>query len=254
MSRFVKIAGLCLASMLLVGMALAGTANATPLWLLCLEGSNLHTKYSSNQCNKVEEGGKWQSQGLAAGQEDTVRLLILTLKLRDTKVPILGESEVQCYNSAAAEGEGVIEGPNKGKITVARIKEPKVNCKGIKVCKEKEVEEVEGENLPWNTEITEEGGKFVSKIKASTSGKEPGWKVKCNTSVGSQTDECLSEAGKEESVTLENKESSGVLLILGTFNKTGVTKCSIGGAGAGKVEGQFALLLKSGNGLSITGI
>jgi len=54
--KFVKIAGLCLASMLMMSMALAGTAAAAPLWLLCLEGKegSLPTKYTTNQCTRSQ--------------------------------------------------------------------------------------------------------------------------------------------------------------------------------------------------------
>jgi hypothetical protein len=239
-----KVAGLCIVSMLVMGMALAGNAVAAPLWLVCLEGTGL-TKYSSNQCltasGAATSSEGWQSVGLASGKTDAIRLFILTLTLKDTKTP-LGESEVQCHTPNGIEGEGELEGPNKGKITAAKVEEPEEKCKGVKVCKETEVEAVEGVNLPWKLELFETESKLSSKILAGISGKEPGWKVKCNTIGGPQTDECLSESeAKSESVAFENRVSSEVLLILGTFKKTGEGKCSIGGAKAAKIEGQFFL-------------
>lgn len=51
---------LCLATMLVAGMALAGNAAAVLLWLVCLEGTGL-TKYENSKCLKTSGTGKWQS-------------------------------------------------------------------------------------------------------------------------------------------------------------------------------------------------
>ncbi len=243
-ARYLRAAALCLTAMLVVGMALTGSAAAGPLWVVCLEGTGL-TKYSSNQCTKAEAGGKWQAVGLAAGKTDTVTLTALTLTIKDTKT----EASIEC--TKGSEVKGFIEGSAKGEITEAKYKEPEKNCRGLKVCKETEVKEVAGLNTPWKIELTETEKKVLTKIMAGSSGKEPGWKVVCKTSLGSQTDECESESGKEEQVRLENLVSGSSLLVLGTFEKAHKAECSLGGKETGVVEGQFALLLASGNGLSI---
>jgi hypothetical protein len=235
---------------LAASMALAGGAAAAPSWLVCLEGTGL-TKYSNNQCTKAESGGKWQSMELPSGKADTVRLVTPTLTIKDTNT-LLGESEVQCYGAGAEVG-GIIESPNKGQITEVKYKEPGKNCKGLKVCKETEVTEAKGVNLPWKLELFETETKVLTKILAGTGGKEPGWKVVCKTLGGSQTDECISESGKEEQVAFENRVSSSVLLALGTFQKLHKADCTQGGKGTGAVEGKVALLLGSGNALSIKG-
>ncbi len=127
--------GLCLAVVLLAGMALVGNAAAAPLWLVCLKGSGL-TKYSNSKCLEASSSGEWQSSGLASGQTVTVKLsLAATLILRDTGT-LLGEAEVQCGRD---RGEGTIELGGKGKIRALEVESPKENCKGTKVCKEKEV-------------------------------------------------------------------------------------------------------------------
>jgi hypothetical protein len=243
------IAALWIVSMLAVSMVLAGSAAAAKLWSVCLEGSGL-TKYENSKCLKASSGGKWQQVGVPAGKTITVKLVVLTLLLKDTKVPLLGESEVQCYGKGS-RGEGTLEEGGKGTVRVFEVEKPTENCKGTKVCKEKEVEEVKGVNLPWKTEIVEEGGRFLTKILAGVSGKEPGWKVKCNTTVGSQTDECLSEsAAVAERLVLINEitKTSGVeeLLVKAAFRSNGEAKCSIGGAKAGKSTGKLAILLPGG--------
>jgi hypothetical protein len=239
MSRFVKIAGLCLASMLLVGMALAGTANAAPLWLVCLKGSGL-TKYSTSSCLTASSGGEWQSEGLASGTKVTVKVVAITLHLTDTKAT--GSPGVVC-GGAGSEGTGTIEGPNKGTITSAKYASAGTDCKGTGTC-EKAVK-VEGADLPWKTELAEEGGKVVTKI-AADGGGEPGWKVECETLLGTKLDTCLTEsASEEEQVELAGKVDAE-LLVLGTFQHLHKAKCTEGGAKSGEVTGSIAILLPGG--------
>src|ERR1700751_424726 len=83
--RYIKIAALAFASMLTVIMAQAGNAAAVLLWLVCLPGNGL-TRYTDSTC--LTAGGtsttRWESRGLLAGEEPTVRILVLTITLRDT--------------------------------------------------------------------------------------------------------------------------------------------------------------------------
>jgi hypothetical protein len=238
--------GLCLAAVLVVGMALAGDAVAAPLWLVCLEGSGL-TKYSNSKCTKAESSGKWQSEELASGKEDTVKLtLAATLMLRDTKTT-LGEAEIQCYDATTG---GVIEGTNKGKITFFEAEKPKESCKGIKVCKEKEVEEVKGEHLPWNLEIaetenTEKENTLFTKITNGGSG-EPGWKVKCKTSLGSETDTCESENAEHAGRLELANDLSSELFVLGNITWPSSAKCSLGGKNSGQIEDLVSISAHSG--------
>ncbi len=246
--RSIKIAALSLASMLTVGVAMAGNAAAGPLWLLCLEGGAKTTKYSSNQCNKVESSGKWEAVGLAAGKADTIRLTATTLTLRDTKT-LLGESEVQCYASGI-ESAGYIEGPNKSVILEAKYSSPATNCRGFKVCKEKEVTEIKSVHTPWKMEMFETESKFLSKILPDGNG-QPGWKVACNTTGGPELDECTAPSGEEEQMRLTNRESTGVLLVVAEFSRLHKAECTVSEEKSGEVMGQLVLLLNSGNGLSI---
>ncbi|MGH2854530.1 MAG: hypothetical protein ACRDLF_10130 [Solirubrobacteraceae bacterium] len=247
--KYLKVAGLCLVSMLVMGMALAGNASAALLWLLCLEGSGL-TKYSTNQCTTASSTGKWQSLGIAAGVKDTVRLLAFSLRLEDTGAG----TQLEC-NDVGIPGTmvGVIEGPNKGKITKFELLSPeKEGCKilkGFLTCKAGSLTNFKATNLPWNTEIFTTENKSLTRILSGGSG-EPGWSLTC----GGATDSCLSEsAAASESAELINAVTNGILLVASRFESSATSKmkCSVGGANAGKIRGLIAVLLWSGNGLSI---
>jgi hypothetical protein len=244
--KYLKIAGLCLVSMLAMGMALAGNAAAALLWLVCLEGSGL-TKYSSNQCTEASSTGKWQSLGLPSGVSDTVRLLAFSLRLEDAGTGV----KVECPD--AGTGWGLIESPNKGMIKVAEVLEPeKAGCKVLKgflTCEAGKLEKIKGVNLPWKTEIFETAGKNLTNIGNSGAGA-PGWSVTC----AGTTDECLEESGGTESSELINGVTKGVLLVLARFENKGKAKCSVGGAGEGHVAGLVAILLWNGQGLSVTSL
>jgi hypothetical protein len=247
--KYLKIAGLALASMLVIGMALAGTASAAvkPLWLACLEGNNpKDTKYLTNQCTTVGNNeDRWQSLAVKT-PFDATRLLAFSLRLVDTKT-LTGTSGTKC--NMGGEGEGEIGNENEGEIKTAAVKEPKTNCEGIGGCEKNGVEEVNGIHLPWKTTLAE-GPEEMAKGSLAGTGGNPGWKIKCKTILGSKTDECESETGKPEELTLLSGVTKGVLLILARF-LTHLGLCKEGGKEAGEVSGLVAILLKSGNGLSI---
>jgi hypothetical protein len=246
--QHLKIAGLCLAATLAMGMALAGTASAQPLWLLCLEASTGLTKYADNQCTRAEGSGKFQSLGLPSGTSVTVKLVSFTLRLTDLDAgPLKEKATIICKS----EGWGLITPPNTGVITSAKIPNPKTECDRKEgPCKAGELEQIQGVHLPWKTELFETEGSIFAKAEADGSG-EPGWSVKCNTLLGSKTDECVSEGAYEEAILL-NAISGGVLLIKAKAEKRRKQDCSEGGKASGEVEGQGAILLQNGNGLSIT--
>jgi len=248
--KFVKIAGLCLASMLMMSMALAGTANATALWLLCLEGTNANnTKYEDSSCTKAKNTGKWESVAIGT-KSDTVRAVALSLRLEDAKGELGAAVIVKC--AIVKGGSGLIEGH---KLIVREASAPKASSEceaegtGIfKACKTSSLEKVEGANLPWEVEVSESGSEFVGKIKKGPGAAgEPGWNVRC----AGVEDKCTSAAGTEE----ETKGgagvvSAGVLLVLAKFQNRG-GNCTQGGTGQGHVLGFTAILLSNGNGLSL---
>jgi hypothetical protein len=255
MRRFTAIAGLCLASVLAMGMALAGNASAAvPLWLLCLKGTTgvLPTKYTTNQCTMAASGnnGEWESVAIG-NKSDTVRILALSLRWEDTKGELGAAVKVKCNHLTWI---GLISGRNLLLARQVNAEHPSTECEAegtgfFKVCKASTLEEVEGVHLPWRIEFYEEkGGKYLGRIQPDAGG-EPGWIVKC----AGQTDECsLSEgAGTLEEITSENKVTEGVLLVFGKFTEAHSGKCTIGGSKAARLAGFLAFLLSNGNGLSL---
>ncbi len=244
-----RIAGLCLASMLVLGMGLGGSATAAPLWLLCLEGSSSsNTKYEDNQCSKAAAGGKWEQIGLASGKSATIRFNVFSLRLADNKIK--GEpSSVKC--DGGSKGSAVMEGPNKGVIREVFIENAKANCERQEGgCKAGEVEAMEGADLPWKVELFETENKDRTKVAADGKG-EPGWTVKCNTLLGKTTDTCTSEAGKEEQAGLENQRTTSITLAAIIALRTAIYTCILGGPGAVGAVYEGAALLLTGAGLFI---
>jgi hypothetical protein len=242
--KHLEMVALCLASMLVMGMALAGNASAAPLWLVCLEGTGL-TKFSTNQCTEASSTGKWQSLGIPSGVAVTVRLLAFSLRLEDTGV----SSQVECPDAGApGSGVGLIEGTNKGKITKFELKEPeKEGCKvlkGILTCKAGTLEKKGAVGLPWTTEIFETESKTLAKVGSSGN---PGWSITC----GGTTDTCEAKSG-ESVLEFNNQVSGAVLLAFLKWLENGIRwKCSLGGTGAGILRGFLGLLGWLGWGVSI---
>jgi hypothetical protein len=237
-----------LASMLVMSMAWAGAASAAgPLWLVCLEGAGL-TKYSSNQCNKAESGGKWQSLGLL--KSDTVRIVAFTLVFRDREGQKAENSLITCL--AGGLGTGLIEPTNTAVIREAKVNEPGKNCAKLAgPCGE--VSKVEGRDLPWKQTLIEgPEGKLLGKLEADGNG-EPGWALSCKIAGVAVTDECKSEEGKPETLELINEITGGVLLIRGRFENAAEGSCSLaeGRKHTAEIHGLLAILLWNGNGLSI---
>ncbi len=244
-----RIAGLCLVSMFMMGMALTGSASAAPLWALCREGPGL-TKYSTKGCTKAESTGKWQEVGVQEGT--TVKGTDFTLTLEDEKTP-LGKTVVRCDSGGELEGE--VSSGGKAIIKKSTVKNASTNCKGIEgACESNKIESVEGVDLPWRTELYETEGSFQDSELADGNG-EPGWSVKCNTILGPKTDTCTYESGKTEVLSVRPVISDvlgvPVFLVEITRLRRGRGKCTEGGTGAGTEEGQGDFSASNGEGLSV---
>lgn len=243
MKHLVKIAGLCLASMLVLGMAITATASAAPHWLVCLKENlgTTTTKWASDQCKEAVSGGGWEWSELKG--TEPVRSHA-SLRLADTKIPLVGTVSVSC----TGEGVGSV-GPKQFDRTteINSIKcVPGENCEKI----EKEVKPL---NLPWQTELYETEGKIRDKVRAEN-GKGAGWAVTCRVALISKTDECDTEEG---STSVENSWTKGIgkgeLLVLANFDaKSTNATCSVGGNLSGEVRGPIATLLESGQALSVS--
>jgi len=242
--KSLKLAGLCLASMLVMGMALAGNAAAVLLWLVCLKGSGL-TKYTNSKCSEASSSGEWQSLGVRSGTEITVKILVISLLLKDTKTT-LGEVVANCPNEGS-RGEGVIKANGEGEIRVAEY-----TAAGAKKCKDEaghcpEFTLVKGIGLPWITNIEEGPNKEpLTTIKPHTGGVQPGWAITCKDII-EVTDECAAEkGGEEEKAKLVNTVSSGELLVLSLFEEKQKALCTLSKAKTGEVKGTVAVLLPGG--------
>ena len=247
MKHLFKIAGLCLASMFVMGMALTTTASATnPVWEQCSEGTEnvLPTKYTEHQCTAAAASnkGKWQWNEIKGTEEVTG---IGTLRLTDTKAP-LGGTAVQC----SGKQEGGVVGPGKLDI-VTKVKAE--SCEFVKKggC-ESLVENAKAVDLPWQTELFETEGKPFDKIREDGAG-QPGWLVKCVSILGkTEEDTCLTEAGKEETTEMVNKRTNLILLVLSIFTGKQKAHCSIGGTGSGEVKGEIGIFKSNGWGLRVS--
>jgi hypothetical protein len=254
--KTLKIAALCAASMLVASMALAGSAFAAPpLWLLCLNrgsGGN----YVENQCRSLHDGaGAWESEGIPAGGRETAIIRGFSLRLEDDEVKTTLEKAVVKCNGTGSEGEGEIISAKEGIIREAKVAKAEEHCERVEgPCQAGKVEKVEGADMPWKQIIFETENKTMGALRADGNG-EPGWAITCKTLLGSKTDTCtsrVSEGMEPETLTLVNEVTGGVLLVRGVFNNKALGTCTEGNKPlTAQIHGLVAILLPSGNGLSI---
>jgi hypothetical protein len=225
--RSIKITGLCLVAMFAMSMAAAATASAElPSWEQCTTVAvEKATKWTNSECNVASSTGSWNWKEVANTEKvNSTAALILA----DTGVPFLGVSEVECFGT----DEGVIGPGRYGRIQAVTV----ASCKAIKVCENGETVKAVAVNLPWQTELMYTQKEVRSKITEGTAKLQPGWSVTCKTSLGSKTDTCLTESGKEGSTAMRNIQETGI--VQAEFEtKSGRANCSIGGLGAGRVTG-----------------
>jgi hypothetical protein len=242
MKHLAKIAGLCLASMLLLGMALTATASAaTPVWEQCTTEMTIPTtKYTEHQCLEAKSGSGWQWNEVK-GTEKVKSTG--TLRLADKKASILGETSLQCGGT----DEGSVGPKQFSRVTSITAS----SCTLIKAggC-EKLIGVAIARNLPWQGELIETEKEVRNVITETASGKPPGWETECETLEGKKKDECTNEgAGKEEITNAENKATSLLLLVLLRFFPRRKADCTLGGKEQGEVVGNVALFAENGWGL-----
>jgi len=242
--KSLKTAGLCLASMLAMGMALAGNAAAALLWLVCLKGSGL-TKYTNSKCSEASSSGEWQSLGVPSGKEITVKISVISLLLKDSKTSI-GEVVTNCPDEGS-RGEMVIKANGEGEIRAFEY-----TAAGAKKYKDEaghcpEFTKVEGRNLPWITNSEEGANKEpLTTLKPHTGGGQPGWAISCKDIV-EVTDECrFAGTGEEEKFKLVNTRSATELLVAALWEEKSKIECSQSKEKTGEVKGTLAILLPGG--------
>jgi hypothetical protein len=218
----IRITGLCLVAMFAVSLVASATASAN--WEQCLteKTGEPPTKYKDAKCLEASSTGsyEWKVVGGTEKVEGGA-----TLELKDTKVPILGEATVICTGTEV----GSI-GPSQ----FDRVETVKnISCTPVKVC-ETPASAV-ALHTPWQTVLFETEGKKRDKITATNNG-QPGWAVTCKTPLGTKTDTCETETGKEGTPLAENKQAAGNVQI--KFDKSaGKAKCTEGGAESGEISG-----------------
>jgi hypothetical protein len=234
--------GLVLVSMLAVCMAFSATASAN--WEHCTKGpvGAAPTKYTESGCSTINQStGEWNWREVNGTEEVRTKGSLL---LRDTKVPIVGKVAIEC----SGEGTGDV-GP-KTFARVQKISTSPSQCRNIENCEE--IKKAEARNLEWQIVLgAKEAGGRIGIIENAGSG-EPGWEIECKVLGVPAVDKCVQEAGKPESVLLVNKNSSGELLVLGTFQKLRKVECSVGGVESGEVVGSIAILQANKQGLQVT--
>jgi hypothetical protein len=237
--KSITTAGLCLVAMLVLSMALAASAMATNAPTvenqICTKGgAEPPTKYTTENCETASSAGEWNFRGIN-GTEKAVT--VGTLRLADTKVPIIGTVEVSC----TGKGEGAV-GPGK----FGRVNEiVEIKCTAGENCEE--FKSVKPLNLPWQTENFETEKTIRSSITA-VNGKGAGWSVTCKVLGITEEDECTTEKG---TVGVALKFTPGFFtgtprwLLLATFSNLKASeraKCKVGGAESGRVLGSLAIL------------
>jgi hypothetical protein len=237
--KHLKIAGLCLVSIFVMGMAMASTASA--VWEGCLETSKT-TKYENNKCVKALAGGKFGWAEIT--NTDNVRSVGFTIKLTDTKAAL--PTSVIC--TAGGVGSGTVGPGEFDRIETAEQLEPKKNCRATGGCEPEKVEEVKGVNLPWQTRLSRKEGKILDTIEGTGNGP-PGWRTRCESIIHTtETDTCTERTGEPESARLTNELTGGVQLVLANFETAVKANCTIGGESAGEIGGTIAILLANAKG------
>jgi len=236
--KLLRIVGLCLVAMFAMSVATAATASAAPVWEQCTTEKTTVTKYTENKCLTASSTGAWGWKEL-----ETTEAVIghATLLLKDTKVT-LGPASVRCGGTE----EGLI-GPGKlDKVTKVTV----VKCERVEDGPCEELKEVKPVDLPWQTTLWETAKTVYDKVEPDGNG-QPGWSVECKTPLGTKTDTCTSETGKEASTTMTNKQLSGT--VLASFQSTAPKgKCSEGGKEAGEVTGPVELASVAGHAIRVS--
>ncbi len=242
MMSSLKTVVLCAVAVVITGVVAVGTASAAPVWESCRSGA-AGTKFTSNQCtgaSAVGEFGWAEIKGTEAARATG------TLRLTDTKVPLVGKVTIIC----TAETIGAV-GPGRfGRINAFQ----NVQCSPGEHC-----EKIEGTlepfHLPYQGELFETESKVEGKTTGTGSG-EPGMKVTCKVLGVSKTDECeYTVGGAPEIGSFENKattKGTTELLVLLTALKVTKQHCSVGGEKSGEQEGSGPIVLTSGAGLRVS--
>ena len=177
--KLLRTAGLCLVAMFAMSMVAAVSASAeVPAWEHCTKGkvaTEPPTKYTEHQCEVGSPTtGEWEWREVN-GTEKVVSQG--SLLLSDNEITIL---KIKVQVSCTGKDEGTV-GPKK-LDKIDRRFNMKYTCSNDENCEAGHAIEAKAANLPWQTELVEEGaGKVRDKITntGTTEATEPGWEVTC---------------------------------------------------------------------------
>lgn len=223
---------------LVVGLAVAvglmaivsAPAMAAPSWFECSEVTEGTGKYEESKCKTEGTKKNWEwvqlSKTVASTSEGE-------LELEDSKT-IVGAVRLKCK----VKSTGTVGPHAEDKIESAELTE----CKVVKgTCGSPKAKAI---HLPWNTELTEEGGEIRDRIKNSGAGL-PGYTVTCVVIIKIE-DTCEGET----STGVANNLAAGLVEI--KFDtKSPKAKCTQSKAVTGTVEGTLKVKATNGQAISV---
>src|ERR1700689_2030995 len=221
-----KIVGPCLVSTFVIGMALAGSAQAK--WEQCSEGGAA-TKYTEHQCGTASGTGKWQWKEVTATEEVRMKG---SVRLK-TSLGILNLT-LEC----PLEIVGTV-GPELGRISQFNINP--AQCRNIENCES--AEKSEAYHLAWPIISYNAEGKVLLEFI----GGEPVWSITCRVLGTSDENRCSFKASQAESLVLVNRATKNgtttELLVLATFQNLRKLSCSLGET---EITGSLSVLKTNG--------
>lgn len=233
--KYLRIAfGLALVAGLMAVSASSAWA-APPRWVACEKVAAGTGHWTDQHCEKAGTG-EWDTREITETREVTSDG---TLELEDEKASILGATRIKCSGTnLGTVGAG-------GSDSVRSI--TATSCEFIKAggCSTSTKPTAEARNLGWTTQLKEENGEVRDVITSLIAGKQPGWAVTCTSVLGSkETDVCEAEGTASTKITNGTGEKKGA--VIAKFEKAQRAHCSLGGAGAGIVEGEVLNRLRTG--------
>jgi hypothetical protein len=243
MMSSLKTVVLCAVGVVITAVVAVSTASAAAVWESCRSGVT-GTKFTSNQCTTASGTGEFGWAEIKGTEEAKTTG---TIRLTDTKVPVIGKVTITCTSEVFGSA-----GPGR----FGRINEIlNVRCTPGENCEELRRNAVPL-NLPYQGELFETEKKVEGKTTGTKEGNEPGIEITCRVLGLEKTDRCEYAMGVAPEVgSFENtatKTGTTVLLVMLTALKVSKQNCSIGGRESGEQEGSAPIVLTSGAGLRVS--
>jgi len=180
---------------------------------------------------------EWLHNGEPISTPQATTLTSSGLRLTDENSGLFGETvTVECDRT----GTGTVGPGNQGRVTSVTLEK----CHTVQgACGPSPT--VSPANLPWNTELVEEGGQIRDRIRNSGAGN-PGWTVSCSFGI---TDTCTSNNGF---LIIAGTGPPVVAAQIGGFAQGGTREsCTRTNQESGFVTGNVTIALADGHGLAI---